>query len=246
MNWTSLIGRRRPVEIDALRLATLIHQLGEPPSGTSGVQDDQHIVRRIDGESRLQSLDHLLRHPTTLAYVLIVQFSQRPELAERRGTLARRVRQLLANERQQHLPARRRRPWQTRSDGRSNLTLHPFVPSYWQQLDDVLAFLGSRDLVRVAVRPQTGSTPPALSYGLTQEAAELLERDLYPKDRNSMLHLQLCGIIADLLPPLDDRQWPALLQETQRHLDQFKQEEQIPLEQDPLGVLFQVTFQEQL
>lgn len=239
MDWTPLIGRRRPAEVDALRLAILIHQLGE-------TDDDPQIVRRIDGESRLQSLDHLLRHPTTLAYVLIDQYGRRKDLAERRGTLVRRVRQLLANERQQHLPARRRRAWQTRPDGKHSTALHPFVPCRWQKLDDVLAFLGSRDLVRVSVRSRAGSRDALLSYGLTHEAAELLERELYPKDRKSMLHSQLCGIITDLLPPFDDRQWPSVLQKTEQHLDDFIREEQIPLEQDPLSVLFQVTFQEQL
>ena len=239
MDWTPLIGRRRPAEIDALRLAILIHQLGES-------DDDPQIVRRLDGEARLQSLDHLLRHPTTLAYVLIDQYGQQPDLSERRGTLVRRIRQLLANERQQHLPARRRRAWQTRPDGQGSTRLHPFVPCRWHKLDDVLAFLGSRDLVRVSVRTRPGSQDALLSYGLTPNAAELLERELYPKDRKSMLHLQLCGIITDLLPSFDAQQWPAVLQDTERHLDEFVREEQIPLEQDPLSVLFQITFQEQL
>ncbi len=239
MDWTPLIGRRRPAEVDALRLAIVIHQLGEK-------DDDPQIVRRIDGEPRLQSLDHLLRHPTTLAYVLIDQYSRRKDLSERRATLVRKIRQLLANERQQHLPARRRRAWQTRPDGRSTTALHSFVPCRWQKLDDVLAFLGSRDLVRVSVRPRSSSQEALLSYGLTQTAAELLDRELYPKDRKSMLHSQLCGIITDLLPPFDDRQWPSVLQDTEEHLDDFIREEQIPLEQDPLGMLFQITFQEQL
>jgi len=240
MNWNSLIGRRRPLEIDALRLSTLIHQLGKAIDDTPG------IVRRIDGEIRLQTLDHLVRHPTTLAYVLLDQVIRRDDLADRRGTLARRIRQLLANERQQHLPARRRRPWQSKPDGLINLTQHPFVPPRWQRLDDVLAYLSTRGLVRVSAQRPNSEKPAFLSYDLTSTAAEILERDLYPKDRNAMLHIQLCGVINDLLPPFSGKRWQALMGDIETNLQTFHREEQLAPEEDVLSALFFNTFQERL
>lgn len=240
MDWNSLIGRRRPLEIDALRLSTLVHQLGRAPSADESAGG---LVRCLDGEPLLQTLDHLLRYPSTLAYVLTDQFAHRPELAEQRGLVTRRIRQLLANEREQHLPARKRRAWQTRADGSGSPAWHHFVPPRWQRLDDVLAFLTSRSLMRVAAR---SGDRAFLSFGLTASAAELLERDLYPKDRNSMLHLQLCGVISDLLPELDGEQWQALLADIEADLEAFRAEEQVTAEQDLLAALFQQTFQERL
>ena len=235
MDWSALIGRRRPVEIDALRLAILVHQLGEP--------GDDEAPRRVHGEDLLQILDHLLRHPTTLAYVVMDQVARRRPGFEARGVFARRVRQLLSNERQQHQPTRRRRPWQTKPDGPVDLTLHPFVRPRWQRLDEPLVLLTTRGLMRVRL---VQGERPQLSYELTSRAAEWLDGEIYPKDRNSTLYLQLCSIMLDLLPALDGPGWRALMDEIRHNLDAFCRDERLPVEQDPLTVLFHHVFQEHL
>lgn len=235
MDWSALIGRRRPVESDALRLAILVHQLGEP--------GDEPTPKRVQGEDLLQILDHLLRHPTTLAYVLMDQVARRRPGFEARGVFARRVRQLLSNERQQHQPTRRRRPWQTKPDGPVDLTLHPFTRPRWQRLDEPLTLLAARDLMRVRLRREER---PLLSYELTARGVDWLESEIYPKDRNSTLYLQLCSIMLDLLPALDGPGWRDLMDEIRHHLDAFRRDERLPVEQDPLAVLFHHVFQEHL
>ena len=235
MDWSELIGRRRPVEIDALRLAILVHQLGQ--------EGDDAVPRRVRGESLLQVFDHLLRHPTTLAYVLMDHFARREDRLEERAIFARRVRRLLSNERQQHQPSRRRRPWQTRPDGPVDVTPRPFERPRWQRLDEPLALLAARDLLRVRVVMGEG---PRLDYELTRPAADWLEGEIYPKDRNSTLYLELCSVIVDLLPERDGAGWQRLMDEIRHNLDAFCRDERIPIEQDPLAVLFHHVFQEHL
>ena len=235
MDWTDLIGHRRPMESDALRLVTLVHQLGEPGQGA--------VARSLEGEDLLQALDHLLRHPTTLAYVLMDHFARLDDESQERIVFARKVRQLLSNERQQHQPSRRRRPWETKPDGPVDLTIYPFVGPRWQKLDEPLAILAGRNLLQVRVI--TGKRP-RLAYDLPVSTAEWLEQDIYPKDRNSTLYLQLCSIILELLPVMDGRSWHRLMDEIRHNLDVFCRDERIPLEQDPLTVLFYQVFQEHL
>ncbi len=70
--------------LDALRLLTLVHQLGEPQEA-----ENEALLR---GERRLLLLDHLLRHPSTLALLLIDAYERLPELGEKRAGLVRRLR----------------------------------------------------------------------------------------------------------------------------------------------------------
>lgn len=221
MDWTPVIGRRRPVEQDALRILTVVHQLGERPN------------RRwfIDHESQLQHFDHLVRHPIDLAYVLIDQFRQRPELDPRRADVARRIRQLLDTP---SLPRRQRS------------LLRPFEPGSWKRWDDVLAYLDCRALMRTQLLADRG-----LRYRLTGRGARWLQESVYPSHRGSGTYRERCELLravlpASLLQPATAATLGADSSAIGRRLDAYRDEEHVGPEDDLLGHIFQATFREAL
>lgn len=231
MDWTPLIGRRYPVEPAALRLATLVHQLGTPRS-------QGPVVSVIEGEGRLLALDHLLLHPTTLAYLLIDEFRRGPDSGDRRSSTARQVRRLVTSEERLHRPTGRRGGWTGGSGGGAGHRV--FEPPTWRRLDDVLAYLGNRDLLRTTANPGT------LAYGVTRRGAEVLEQRYYPSGRLASLHLQLCAVLAEAPFLAQHRDLEARLRDVAVALGAFRSDEQVPPEADLLPSLFYDTFQEQL
>lgn len=244
MDWTPMIGRRRPVEQDALRIATLVHQLGE--------RDGDRWF--IDSESRLQQLDHLVRHPIDLAYVLLDGLHRRPPEIGGCREVARQVRRLLDGPSQPRRRRSRRRP---------------FDPGSWERWDDVLGYLGCRDLLRTEPAPQEpepaarllGPAPPrqessedsdrllaahALRYRLTGRGARWLEESVYPVEESLAPTRERCELLRTMLPRgLDGAALDEDLAEIGRRLDAYRQEEIRP-EDDLLSHLFQATFKEPL
>ena len=217
-----MIGNGRPVEQDALRILTIVHQLGERPD------------RRwfIDSEHLLRPLDHLVRHRIDLAHVLMDQVRARPsQLAPRRAELARRVRQLLAAPPQPH---------------HRQAVLRPFEPGPWERLDDVLAYLGCRGLLQVESLPSH-----AVRFRLTDQADRWLRRSVYPAADGLAPCRERCALLRDvldpdLLRPEGEPELDAYLQQIDRRLATLRREEQIPLEEDMLSRLFQISFLEPL
>ncbi|MCG8454746.1 MAG: hypothetical protein MI919_00585, partial [Holophagales bacterium] len=203
-DWIEILGRPRPIEVDALRILVVTHRLGTEPRGEPAARD---FARVVEGEELLALLDQLVRRPITAVYLLLDLFRRRPELAGRRAEMARRVRQRLAVDRQRRQPARRRRPWKSAADAlEESRRRHPFEPPRWRRLDAPVAFLSSRGLMgfhlEEAVRgPAGGSVPPVqITYGLTEAGERLLEERAYPEDRDRTLVLQVCEALAELLP----------------------------------------------
>lgn len=226
MDWTPWIGRRRPVEHDALRILTIVHQLGEPVRSPG-------LRARVVSEARLQSLDHLVRQPVDLAYALIdhAREAASRDRGARGSGLARDVRRLL--------PAGRRSPL----DGER---LRPPHGPVWERWDDVLAYLGCRDLLRV--RPERRNGSRQLAYLLTDAGADHLERTVYPKDAGVAPYLERCHLIRDHLlsdPLLDEADLPRHLREVGRRLEAFRRERLAP-EEDLLRRWFRSAFGEPL
>ncbi len=249
MDWTPIIGRHRPVEQGAVRVLTNVHQLGEQPSG----------ARRwfVDTESQLQHLDHLVRHPIDLAYVLMDQVRSRgAELETGLGDLAHRVRRLLGAPR--------------RGRHRPNL-LRPFDPGSWHRWDHALALLGCRGLLRVEPLAAGGPGEGAgeLRYRVTSGGARWLRDSVYPQPDDmakpqasasggrpplstpGATSRERCQLLRDVLPARLLR--PALhgaldryLRDTAQRLDAYRGDEQIRPGDDLLGRLFHSTFAEQL
>ncbi len=220
-----MIGRDRPVELDALRILTIVHELGEQPREPPAAEREWFI----DTESQLQHLDHLIRHPIDLAYVLIDQVRSRgPELDARPAKLARRLRRLLgAPDRGRHRPH----------------LLRPFDPGSWRRWDDVLAFLGCRGLLRIEQRPAGGGD---LRYRLTAEGERRLRRSARPTPGSERCELLRAVLPDRLLRPRSEPALAAYLGETRARLDSYRRDEQIRPEDDLLGRLFQSTFREAL
>ncbi len=222
MDWTAMIGHRSPVEQDAVCVSTVVHQLGEQTA------DDRWF---IDTERRLQHFEHLARHPVDLAYLVMHQIRERPELATQRSDLARRVRDIL------EAPTR---PKQRRPAPR------PFDPGSWKRADDTLAYLVCRDLMRIE---PSGTND--LRYLLTTRGAHWLQDSVYAGTPDRHPYRRRCRLLRTALPDgliqagsvvsLDDD-----LLETGRHLDSLRREEQIQLEEDLLERVFQTTFLESL
>ncbi len=245
MDWTPMIGRYRPLEQDALRVLTIVHRLGEQPA-TPPAEPEW----RIDSESQLQHLDHLVRHPIDLAYVLIDQVRSRgAELAIPRADLARRLRRLLGAPR-----SGRHRPH----------LLRPFDAGSWQRWDDVLAFAGCRGLLRVepisaGKRPSAGDSRQEeglgagihLRYRLTAEGARWLGQAVYPGGERLTSLRERCELLRtvlpdDLLRPRSQAALAASLRATGERLEDYRRDEQIRPEDDLLGRLFRSTFREAL
>ena len=231
MDWTPIIGRRRPVEQDALRVLTVVHRLGRQPA------EDRWS---IDTESQLRHLDHLVRHPIDLAYTVMDQVRERPALADQRRALARQVREV-CQPRSLDSPARRRR-----------CLPRPFDPGLWQRWDDVLAYLGCRDLLRIELLPAS-----ELRYLLTRRGAQWLRSDdSSPRAQTDAPYgppswRRRCDLLRDALPsrllrPPTGAALGDTLIEIGRRLESIRQEEQIRLEEDLLANVFRTTFLEPL
>ena len=239
-----MVGRHRPVEQDSLRLLTIVHQLG----GATEPSTECH--RFIDTESRPQQLDHLVRHPIDLTYVLIDQIRSRgADLESPLEDLARRVRRLLgAPRRGRHRPR----------------LLRPFDAGSWRRWDDALALLGCRGLLRVEPAPVATSTVESASgrggdgrgelrYRLTSEGARWLRDSVYPRQqgRAERAPRERCELLRAVLPShlLGSEPRPALgsyLRDVERRLDAYRSDEQVRPEDDLLARLFQSTFSEEL
>ncbi len=231
MERTPKIERERLGELDAVRLLTVVHQLGELPA-------EPPSERRwlIDTESRLRHLDHLVRHPIDLAYVLMDQVRGRGvELESRLAELARQARRLL------QAPRRRRR--------RPHL-LRPFDAGSWRRFDDALAVAGCRGLLRVEPLP-TGRDEGAgdLRYRLTAAGARWLRESIYPRRNHG--YRDRCQLLRDVLPAEALHPGPSTaladyLHGVRRRLDELSRDERIRPEDDLLGHLFHGTFAEAL
>lgn len=220
MDRTSRIGR--PAARDALRLLTIVHQLGERADGRWFV----------DTEPQLQGLDHLIQHPIDLAYFLLdlIRTARSPG-DPHRPDLPGQVRQLLGP------PSRQRR---------RAAVLRPFEPDSWERWDDVLAGLGCRDLLRVESLGRRD-----LRYRLTERGAAWLERSAYPEAQGLAPWRTRCELLRAVAPEslLQSRRGTALerrLRQVHQRLETYRLEEQVKLEDDLLGRVFQATFLEPL
>ncbi|MEM6797195.1 MAG: hypothetical protein AAF725_24700, partial [Acidobacteriota bacterium] len=171
----------RPLEAEALRLLTVIHQLGEPSSDGS---------RRLVGESTLLQLDHLVRHPPLLAHLLIHLYDTDDSWIERRLAVSRQVRQLLS------LDASRSAAPRPKGLPESHLDFPP--QARWRRLDDALALASSRGLLEVGV--SDGAPRPELHYEVTPAGADLLENRVFTDGPETPRHLEICGVIREFLP----------------------------------------------
>lgn len=220
-----MTGRGRPVERDALRILTILHELGERAEGARG----------LDFESQLQALLRLTRDEVDLALVVLDSShagsrsagSRQP--AERRE-LAGRVRELLAAPRGPSRPA----------------TGKLLAPTAWRRLDDALALLACRELLRVEPRADG-----ELRFRLTARAESWLEGSVSPAGETSARLRERCALLRDVLPadllhPRDEPALEAYLGQAGERLDELRREEQIPPEDDMLGGLFQTVFLETL
>ncbi len=262
-----MIGRHRPVEQDAVRVLTVVDQLGrgaERPFtwDDARTSDRSDSDRFVDTESQLQHLDHLVRHPIDLAYVLMDQVRSgldhsveaETDVDARFGELARRTRRLLGTTSSRKQTPGRHRP----------SLLRPFETGSWQRWDDVLAVLSCRGLLRVETLP--GEQAGELRYRLTSAGARWLQESVYSRlndhktglqgsnarqEQGSVTWRERCELLRDVLPTrlLSPRSGNALghyLDDLARRLDSYREDEQIRPEDDLLGSLFQSTFAEQL
>ncbi len=230
-----MVGRYRPVEQDALRVLTVVHQLGERTA------DEPPARWFIDTESQLRHLDHLVRHPIDLAYLLIDQLRTRPgRLEPPSGDLAPRVRQLLGAPRRGRHRA---------------MLLRPFDRGSWHRLDDALALAACRGLLRVeplTVAEGEGAGAGELRYRLTGGAASWLRGSVYPRQPGLAPYRERCELLREVLPEslLRPRSpeggLGACLRSTAERLEDFRSDAQLRPEDDLLGRLFQSTFREML
>ncbi len=230
----------RAVELDALRLLALVHQLGEP-AGESPGETAEEGVAELRGERRLLALDHLLRHPEQLALLLVDAFERLPELAERRAGLIRRLRWLFGAENAPPAPAFRRARSRAQSVER-RLTLPAFAAP-WRRCDDALAQLTCRALLEVEV---LGGQPPVLVYRLTARGADLLEQRFYPGVKIAGAYLKQCAAIREYLPDWRELDFEARFAAIAERLELLRQEEHVARELDAIPTLFERVFRERL
>lgn len=227
MDWTPWIGRRRPVEEDALRVLTVVRELGEPAS-------EEGFSTCLLGELRLQQLDHLIRRPIELAFALIAAHAGPDADARvaprRRAELVRDVRRMVAEGAGE------------RPDGQR---LRRFDGGGWERWDDVWAFLGCRQLLEVRARGGPGG---GFAYWLTEAGARRLA-GLYVSHPDLETYRRRCrSVRRHFLPKIaagsagsDDA-----LGEVGRRLDHFRREHQLSAEDDLLERFFHSTFGEWL
>jgi hypothetical protein len=221
------------VELDALRLLTLVHQLGEPLAGENGA-----LLR---GESRLLALDHLVRHPAAIALLLIDAFERLPGLADKRAALTRKLRWLLGAEHAPPAPTFRRARSRVQGTER-RLTLIPAnIP--WRRRDDALAQLTCRALLSVELLP---GQPPLAGYRITPRGVDLLEQRFYPAVKIAAAWQKRCAAIREYLPDWPGLDLEARLAAIGDRLEDLRREDQLPRELDVLPSLFERVFRERL
>lgn len=222
MDWTSLIGRPRPAESDALRLLAVVHQLG----------DETSVGWRLRGEETLLQLEHLVQHPRLLAHLLMHLFDLDPAWAPQRATVSRRVRQLIELD--------ERRGVRTRRWGTLGVSLD-FPPlARWRLLDDALASAAIRGLLQVEM------DGAELVYVVQPAGVRLLEDHFYTEGRDAARQLEVGGVVREFLPRWDGPWLAAQLEEARESVAAFRYAEQIPLERSVLPEIFLVTFDERL
>ncbi len=227
MDWMPLIGRRQPVEQEALRILVLVARLGEPERPGSEMV--------FHGEPQLQAADHLVRHPTTLALLSTAAFRARAE-PERRQQVMESIRRALAT-------------LSVPSDGESRFpVLHAVETFAWNRLDDALALLASRELL--SVHPTTRPAgQPTLSYRLESGGSKLLGSRAVRENPALARIRTCCRSLGETLLPLDSSGVPRLwipddLDTLADQLHSFRQDEQIDFDEDLLVRFFQSTFGE--
>jgi hypothetical protein len=233
MDQTPWIGRQRPVEHDALRLLAVVHHLGEP-AAESGYRS------RVAGEGRLQRLDHLVRHPADLAFVVLDRIDRHDGVARRRDELVPALRRLL--------PEMERGAAEGVEEELAGEPLHRFHPVAWERRDDVLAYLGCRDLLRIRPLPDAAGE---LGYLLPEGAAEWLDTEVYPPAADPAEGLgrlvERCRLLARVLggasdpagsPDPEVADLAGYLRQVDRRLEDFRREERVPFEEDLLSRFF--------
>lgn len=227
----------RAVELDALRLLALVHQLGEPAGEGAAA---------LRGERRLLALDHLLRHPEQLGLLLVDAFERLPEPAERRtgplrAGLMRRLRWLFGAENAPPAPAFRRA--RSRAEGAQRRLTFAGEAAPWRRRDDALAQLTCRALLVVEV---LAGQPPELSYRLTPRGADLLEQRFYPGVKIAGAYLKQCAAIREYLPDWRELDFEARAEAIAERLEQVRRDEHLPRELDAIPALFERVFRERL
>ncbi len=215
-----------PVELAALRLLCIISHLGDSHLGDShlGDRDDEDDQKTLWGEGRLQILDHLLRHPESLALWLIDQ-AREQRLAGNLSTLASRLRDLLRRqEEDRHTPAPPR-----------HLELAP-----WRSFDDALAFLTCRNLLRLESRPAVDGGVER-GYSSTPEAATAISQLTSQPGLGQVLQRR-CRLLASVIGPETSLDLAGAAQ----RLAAFVDDEKIAPEDDPTPRLFHSLFGEPL
>lgn len=229
------------VELDALRLLTLVHQLGEPLE----IEGES----RFRGEQSLLALDFLLRHPDTLALLLLDAFERLPELGDKKAGLIRRLRWLLGAENSPASPAFRRA--RARGQGAERRLTFAELSIPWRRRDDALAHLTCRALLLVeaeAGSPNGSPTGPLpdLAFRITARGADLLEQRFYPSVQIAATYLKACTAIRELLPDWRQLVFETRLQAIWERLEALRREEQVAREQDVIALLFERTLHEKL
>lgn len=212
--------RSAALERDALRLLTVLHQLGRE------VEMPGFAVA-LDGETHLLRLDHLVRHPLDLAYVVVDATSSAAPQQQRRRAAQRAVRRL----------------WSEGERGVDRRFRHRFNPGSWERRDDALSLLVCRGLAVIRPSPEPESD---LRYLLAEAAARRLETEIYPRQPTLAPILERCAVVRDFLAYLDPGALAARLEQLAQRLGSLRREEQVPLEEDLLPRLFFEAFGEPL
>lgn len=205
-----------PVELTALRLLCIVFHLGE----TIG-EDDARILW---GEQRLQTLDHLLRQPESLALWILLE-ARRRQLPANASALAGQLRGLLQRSGERHgAPSAPRR-----------LELPP-----WRSLDDAVAFLTCRDLLRLTSRASADGTVEQ-GYRSGPEAGPVIA-DLTSQPGLGQDLRRHCRLLVTVLGDDADLDLAAAAQ----RLEAFVDDEDLASEDDPTPRLFHSLFGEPL
>lgn len=205
-----------PVELAALRLLCIVCHLGAPEGEADG--------KTLWGEGRLQVFDHLLRRPESLALWLIDQ-AREQRLSGNGSTLAGRLRDLLRRPGDdRHRPAAPR-----------HLELAP-----WRSLDDALAYLTCRNLLRLVARASAEGGVER-GYTSTQRAASVLTQLTSQPGLGQDIQRH-CRLVASLVGP--DTHFD--LASSAQRLETFVEDEKIAAEDDPTPRLFHSLFGEPL
>lgn len=174
MDLTHVIGKRRLREQDAARILIILSELGTPASAQG--------ERVLETEVYLQKLDYLVRSPADLAYVLIDRFEKNAKFSDQKSACMATVRHL----------ATAREP-RLRTMGMQKFWYGP-----WEKLDDVLAFLECRELVRVEPRSGAGG---GLTYTVTAKGTEAVRR-MYSNWGVMKYYSEQCRVISIWLAEL--------------------------------------------